>query len=331
VLDLAMPEMDGGELMEWLSKQGSKARILIVSGCAPVKLAEAEADARSLGLRITGSLQKPLRVEKLRSAFREIYDDAEVLSAQDICGALTRREIRLVYQPQIDLRTGGVTGFEALARWDHPKRGAIPPDIFIPILEAHEFIDEFTSQILDIALSDVHRWNGTGLFRVAINVSAANLRTMALDEKLLERCAYAKIDCNRVTVEITETAAMTETAQLSARLERLNGCGVQLSIDDFGTGYSSLVKLHQLPFSELKIDKSFVMNCPAKRQGEVLVQAMIDLAHNLNMKVVAEGVETEQMLRLLTQWGCDAAQGYFIARPMPPDAAKLWLNEQKSR
>jgi len=324
VLDLTMPEMDGRQLIAWLGHQGCKARILIVSGREPAQLQEAEEAGVSLGLRMAGSLEKPLRVEKLRRAFREIYDAAGVLSAQDVAQALVNREIRLEYQPQIDLQSGATVGFEALARWDHPRRGAILPDTFIPMLEAHDIVDEFTAQILELAFADLREWEGGSDFRVAINVSAANFRTMAIDEVVRAHCRGSGIDGSRIAVELTETAAMTETARIGACLERLHGFGVHLSIDDFGTGYSSLVKLHQLPFTELKIDRSFVTHCGRDAQSGILVRTMIDLAHNLNMKVVAEGVESLEMQERLRAWGCDAAQGFFVGRPMRPHEAERW-------
>ena len=330
VLDLTMPEMDGRHVMGWLAHRGCTARILIVSGLELFQLREAEAAGQSLGLRMAGSLEKPLRVEKLRSVFRAIYDDAGVLSAEDVAQALTNREIRLEYQPQIDLRTGAAIGFEALARWDHPRRGSIPPESFIPLIEAHAIIDEFTSQIIQIALKDMRHWMGESEFRMAINVSAANCRSMAMDEVLRAHCNRNGIDCSRIMIELTETAAMTETGLISASLGRLHRFGVHLSIDDFGTGYSSLVKLHQLPFSELKIDRSFVTACGIENQRAILVRAMIDLAHNLKMTVIAEGVESEEMKTLLRAWGCDAAQGFFIGRPMPPIEAQRWFEQNRT-
>ena len=326
VLDLAMPEMDGGELMAWLAKQGCKARILIVSGRATDQLQAAVEAGMVLGLNVEGSLQKPLRVEKLRSVFREIYVDAGVLSVQDMSRALANGEIRLLYQPQMDLRTGATVGFEALARWHHPRHGVLLPERFMPMTEAHAIINEFTSHTLEIALKDMRQWNNTRDCRVAVNVSAANFRTTSVDAMVEKQCAKTCVDCTRLAIEITETTAMTNTGKIGASLTRLHELGALISIDDFGTGYSSLVKLLQLPLSELKIDRSFVADCASNHQSNVLVRAMIDLAHNLNMKVVAEGVETEESMHWLRVWGCDIVQGYYVSKPMPPEAAQEWLS-----
>ncbi len=331
VLDLSMPEMDGDQVMAWLAKQGCKAHILIVSSHELTRLREAEAAGRSLGLRMAGVFKKSPQVDKLRDIFREIYDAAGVLSIQDISNALINREFRLVYQPLIELKGGTVIGFEALARWDHPRQGPIPPSTFVPMMEANEIMNEFTSRILEIALDEMRLWNGGMNGRVAINVSAAIFGSIGIDEMVRTQCIDKGIDIHRITIEITETAVMTESGQVGACLGRLKELGAQLSIDDFGTGYSSIVKLHQLPFSELKIDRSLITDCVFDLQRSILVRALIDLAHNLNKKVVAEGVETVETLRLLREWGCDFAQGYFIGRPMPPDEVIPWLRQHATR
>jgi EAL domain-containing protein (putative c-di-GMP-specific phosphodiesterase class I)/ActR/RegA family two-component response regulator len=326
VLDLTMPEMDGSKLMTWLAAQGCIAKILIVSGRSVDELREAEEKGREIGLDVAGCLAKPLRVEPLRAAFRDIYNSAGVVSVRDVSLALLLREFRLVYQPKIDLRTGSVVGFEALVRWDHPKRGAIPPDKFIPMLEKHRVIDDFTAQILEIAFEDARHWHGPGHRGLAINVSAANCMSMALDAILRDHCSRFGIKPEQIAIEVTETALMSQTNGTGGCLHRLHDLGIVLSVDDFGTGYSSLAKLQKLPFSELKIDRSFVLTCIQDRQSGTLVRAMIDLAHNLGINVVAEGVETEEMMLQLREWDCDMAQGYFICRPMPPAEIETWLH-----
>jgi len=323
VIGLTVPEMAGNQLMAWLARADCKAQILIVSEREAEPLREAEAAGRALGLNIAGTVHMPLHA--LKTALQDIYDAGGVISVQDIKKAVANREIRLVYQPQIDLDSGAVVGFEGLARWNHPKRGAIPPDTFIPLLEANEFMTEFTGQIVSMALDDIHHLNVGTDTRVAINVSATDRGSRGMDEMVRTQCARKNISVSRITLEVTETALMSKAGLLSGCLTRLNEVGARLSVDDFGTGYSSLVKLHQLPFSELKIDKSFVMDCVSNRESGVLVQAMIGLAHNLRMKVVAEGVETEEVMEQLREWGCDIAQGYFIAKPMPPKDLKPWL------
>jgi EAL domain-containing protein (putative c-di-GMP-specific phosphodiesterase class I) len=326
-----MPEMDGYALMEWLARAGSKAQILIVSGQDMTALCEAEAAGRLLGLNIAGVLQKPMRLETLRHVFQEIYDAAGVLSVQDISNAFSNHEIRLAYQPQVDMQTGVVVAFEALARWNHPKRGPIPPDAFIPLLEASELMSDFTRQIVTMALDDMCLLNGVTDAHISINVSAADFGSEGMEEMVREQCDLKGFSIRRITIEVTETAAMSATGKIGPCLARLHELGAQLSVDDFGTGYSSLVKLQQLPFSELKIDKSFVLNCASNRESSILVRTMIDLAHSLRIKVVAEGVETREVMERLREWGCDIAQGYFISRPMPLEDVTPWLEQYAAR
>jgi EAL domain-containing protein (putative c-di-GMP-specific phosphodiesterase class I) len=328
VLDLAMPEMDGHQLMEWLALQGCQSRILIVSGREIEELREAEAAGRALGLNMAGSLHKPLRLETLRGVFREIYNNAGVISIRDIAEALIHREFRLEYQPKLDLRSGDIVGFEALARWTHPKLGQVSPSTFIPVLESDSIMNDFTIEVLDQALDGMSRMGDGSEIRVAVNASATNFRLAGFDEIVRSKCYDKGIDIGRMTIEVTESEAMTATGSSGACLERLHGYGAQISIDDFGTGYSSLSKLHHLPFSELKIDQSFVADCVSNRKSAVLVLAMIDLAHNMNKRVVAEGVETRQTLQKLSEWGCDIVQGYYVGRPMPFEDVKPWLRRQ---
>lgn len=328
VLDLAMPEMNGRDLLCWLSKQACAAQVLIVSGREAAVLQEAETFGKSLGLSMAGFLQKPLHAEVLRTAFRNIYDVAGVISIQDVSKALVNQEIRVMYQPQVDLKTGTTIGFEALARWDHPKRGPISPATFIPLLEGKEIMREFTFQILEMVMDDMVCMNSRSNCGVAINISATNCGSVELAEVVVSMCSSREIPADRITLEVTETAAMTEGKPINACLERLDELGVRLSIDDFGTGYSSLIKLHKLPFSELKIDQSFIANCVFDRQSSVLVQAMIDLAHNMGKRVVAEGVETEETLNQIREWGCDIGQGYFISRPLLPEDMHVWIDRE---
>ena len=330
VLDLSMPDMDGSQIMLWLAGQACAAQILIISGHDMDRLWEAQAAGSSVGLNMAGILQKPMRLDILRTVFREIYEDVRVLSVQDIREALENGEFRLAYQPQMNLASGSITGFEALARWDHPKRGQIPPSTFIPIIEGDEIMRPFTSRVLAMALHDMRNWNGVPDYRMAINVSGTSSGSIELDEMVRTLCFHSGIDIRRITIEVTETAAMTESDRFGATLSRLHDLGAQLSIDDFGTGYSSLVKLHRLPFTEVKIDRSFVTDCASNTDSRIMVRAMIDLAHNLNKTVVAEGVETLDTLHSLREWRCDVAQGYFIGWPMFPEKVGPWLQQHAS-
>jgi len=321
VTDLAMPEMNGNELMRWLAQKGCEAHILIISGSHELEVASDF--GRSLGLRVAGTMSKPLRLEKLRTIFDEIYSTADVLSIADCVAAMKSDQITLVYQPLVDLGSGATTGFEALARWNHPARGLVPSSTFIPLLEGSEFINDFTFHVIGLALRDVKSWGDDVVQRISLNVSAASCG--AIYDIVDAQCAASGVNANRITLEVTETAVMACDLEVIAAMGNVRKLGSTLSIDDFGTGHSSLVKLAQLPFAELKIDRSLIADCINSAQNPILIRAMIDLAHNLGMTAVAEGVETAAIMEKLREWECDLAQGYFISRPMPSDKVLAWL------
>ncbi len=326
VLDLAMPDVDGREILAELARRSSKAHILIVSGFERPEIEEAMAAGRAAGLNMAGILEKPLRIDSLRAALRAIYDDAELISAEDTRAALERGEFFLHYQPKVSLRTLRPAGVEALARWRHPQRGLISPDSFIPVMEAGGVMDRFTPHVIGQAVAQARTWRDQNLdIGIAVNVSGGSFDRLRLDDIIGQRCREQGVDPACLTVEITETAAMVNVAEAIDGMRRLRAMGVRISIDDFGTGYSSLVQLHRLPFSEVKIDKSFVLDCDINPESQVIVRTIVSLAHNLGLKVVAEGVETAGISDQLLAAGCDIVQGYHYGRPMAADALGDWL------
>jgi EAL domain-containing protein (putative c-di-GMP-specific phosphodiesterase class I)/CHASE2 domain-containing sensor protein len=232
--------------------------------------------------------------------------------------AMAAGDIWVAYQPKLAIAYGRVTGTEALVRWQHPMRGAIPPDAFIPTLEASGRILDLTLYVLDRALSDCRSWRSSGLdVGVAVNVSAllpTDRTFMARLETLLS--AYPDV-VPALTIEVTESASFKDVESAVAALERLAAMGIRLSIDDYGTGQSTLSYLKRLPASEIKIDKSFVTALETSRGDQAMVRSSIALAHELGFKVVAEGVETAAVMDLLASYGCDMAQGWHIGRPVP--------------
>ncbi len=242
--------------------------------------------------------------------------------------AIDQGELTLHYQPQVEPDTGRVGGVEALLRWQHPERGLVPPDEFIPLAERTGLIQPLTLWVLDAALRQCASWRRAGLdLWVSANLSAANLvdgDTPREIERLLRRWGVPPA---LFRLEITETTAMADPARTGAVLSRLDAMGVQLAIDDFGTGYSSLAYLKRLPVHELKIDRSFVSNMANDPNDEVIVTSTIDLGHNLGLRVVAEGVEDQDTLDELVRRGCDLAQGYHFTRPLPPAELRAWLTE----
>lgn len=242
--------------------------------------------------------------------------------------AIEQGDLVLFYQPAISLKTRSIIGVEALIRWKHPTRGMIPPDQFILPAEQTGLIHPLTRWVLATAMRQCKAWRETGMkLTVSVNLSVRNLMDPKLPDQVAERFQAAQVAPEWVTFEITESAIMANPAQALEVLTRLHEMGVRFSIDDFGTGYSSLSYLKKLPVETIKIDKSFVINMTKNQSDAVIVRSTIDLAHNMNLKVVAEGVEDEDIWDRLYALGCDTAQGYYMGRPMPADELSLWLHK----
>lgn len=246
--------------------------------------------------------------------------------------AMANGEVWNAYQPKFDIATGRIAGAEALVRWDHPQRGPIAPDRFIPLVEAHDRARDLTLNVLSRALADATAWREAGLdLGVAVNVSATLLLDASFAGLLEWEIQAARLPARYVTLEVTESAAMKDSERALAALESWRALGLNISIDDYGTGQSSLSYLQTLPATELKIDKSFVATIVADPRNAIMVRSTIALAHELGMKVVAEGVEDEACLARLAEMGCDTAQGWHIGRPMPAaQLAALAADEQRA-
>jgi diguanylate cyclase (GGDEF)-like protein len=244
----------------------------------------------------------------------------------DLHRALNGTGLFLTYQPKIDLKRGRISGVEALIRWQHPTRGLIQPDDFIPLAEHTGLIKDLTLWVLDTALAQSQAWQREGIeLGIAVNLSVRNLLDLDLPDQVARLLQKWDVPAHQLELEITETTLMEDPARASSVIARLHAMGIRLSIDDFGTGYSSLVFLKQLPVQEIKIDKSFVLNMLADLGDGAIVRSIIDLAKNLGLDVVAEGVESEGIMQELTLRGCTTAQGFFISRPVRADRLSEWL------
>ena len=241
--------------------------------------------------------------------------------------AVERGEFVLHYQPKVALGSGSLTGFEALLRWNHPRRGLVPPDQFVPALEETGLIVPVGEWVLREACAQIARWQRAGLAPapVAINLSAKQFRRRDLDEVVAGVLADSGVSPALLELEITESCLMEDPDQAVRLLYRLRDAGVRISVDDFGTGYSSLSYLTRLPITALKIDRSFVRDAVTNAESASIVRAVIDMAHNLRFTVVAEGVETAQQVAFLRQHDCDQAQGYHYARPASAEQNVSWL------
>lgn len=243
----------------------------------------------------------------------------------DLRSAVSRHQFQLVYQPKIDARTLQVTAAEALLRWHHPERGAISPAVFVPLAERHGLIDEIGNWVIDEACRQAGLWRVAGLrMRVAINLSAHQMRQTDLVPRLLAALEANRLQPDRFTVEITESLALENTPVTQRSFAALREAGLHVSIDDFGAGQTSLAYLRQLPAEELKMDRSLVHDLAASADARAIAEAVIKLAHALERRVVAEGVETAAQRDWLVRMGCDELQGYLFARPMSASALGLW-------
>jgi diguanylate cyclase (GGDEF)-like protein/PAS domain S-box-containing protein len=275
--------------------------------------------------------------EKGRNAYQSYTPEmnervAERLRMEtELRGALERGEFVLHFQPKANLASGEISGFEALLRWQHPQRGLVPPQQFIPILEDIGLIIPVGEWVLRAACTQIKRWQaeGFGPRPIAVNVSVRQFQREGFDAVLSQILAESKIDPALLELEVTESMLMTNTEEAARTLGKLRLPGVQISLDDFGTGYSSLAYLRSLPVDTLKIDRAFIRDVASDPDAAAIVLAMIALAHGISLKVVAEGVETEAQLNFLRLRGCDEMQGYYFARPMPASECSQALAENR--
>lgn len=343
VLDLNMPEMDGIEVMRRLAKMHNTPALILLSGHDVSVLHSAEKLCRAHGLEVIASLKKPLSLDNLMQLFKQHNPEnrlqkqidsaysAQELTVNDLKRAIQEDQLVLHFQPQLELATNELSGIEVLVRWQHPEQGLVYPDSFIPLAEKSGLIGELTYWVIDNSMKQQQLWQEEGLTTtVSVNISALDITSLKLPEQLADLLNNNKLASNRLTLEVTESALMGELVTSLDILTRLRLKGIRLSIDDFGTGYSSLSQLHRVPFTELKIDRSFVSNLSTDSEARAIVKTCILLGHELNMLVVAEGVEYEADFVLLEQMGCDIAQGYYIARPMPSENLLAWVKARES-
>ncbi len=300
---------------------------------APQHATEAEGLLRRADAAVQAARKVGGGASILYSPECEPHDPARLALLGELRRALEGNELQLHYQPKVDLKTRSVVGAEALLRWPHAKRGYVSPAEFVPLAEQTGLIRPLTRWVLDRATGDARSWERSGRrLPVAINVSARSLQDGRIVDDVEEALLTHDLRGDRLQIEVTESAVMTDAGRAAEVLGSLTGRGLTVSIDDFGTGYSSLGLLRRLPVQELKIDKSFVIGMAGEgAEDTAIVRSTADLAHNLGLIVVAEGVEDQWTLDLLSSFGCDQAQGYHIARPMPSTEFVGWLGASSWR
>jgi EAL domain-containing protein (putative c-di-GMP-specific phosphodiesterase class I)/AmiR/NasT family two-component response regulator len=337
LVDLDMPGMDGVEFIGIVAQERLARSIAVVSAMEPALLHTVQVMAKASGLRVLGCIEKPLTPGKLTTVLSLFETEAGagavvsdvVVSLDEAREALARGEIIPFFQPQAEFGNGKIIGVEALARWRLADGRMVPPAVFVPVMEAGGLIDELTSLMLVQSCAWWKRWQARGLdLKISVNVSAHNLTGPEVADRYEAVLREHGLSPEQVILEITESSVMSDTARGLGMLARLRLKGFGLSVDDFGTGYSSLSQLSQIPFTELKIDRGFVSGAPGQPRKRAMIETSLDLARKLDLKVVAEGVETIEEWQLLAGLGCDFAQGYLISPPVPgeqlADAIQRW-------
>ena len=340
LVDLEMPTMDGSELLEELQRRGIAIPIIVLSSRERILLDSVLDMGNAMGLRVLAAVQKPLRTETLHAALQNLRNDIVErransrlpIDVESLRSAIDHNEIFIHYQPKVDVQTGVLRGVEALARWRHPELGLVPPDQFIPLAERNDLIHPLTIQVMNAAMLQTAAWHARGLqVSVAINLSPVLLDRSDLAREIFSLSSSHGLASDQVVLEVTESSLVSQIGVALGVLSRLRIKGFGLSIDDYGTGFSSLQQLSRIPFTELKIDRSFVHHAPERESLQVILRSALDLASRLGLVAVAEGVETLEEWRLLQEFGCTMGQGWLIAKPMPAGEIGPWLRTHREQ
>ena len=336
ISDLQMPDVDGMELIRKIGEKALPVSVILVSALDDVLLGSAATMTQAYGVRIIGTIGKPVTRDKIFTVLRHyVPQDAVVESSLDkafplepeqVLAGLSAGQFEPFFQPKVDLATGRVVGAEALARWRHPAYGLLGPETFLPPLARAGYLDELSWIILALSALEAGRWCSAGLnLSVAVNVSATSLADPNYAEAVTQIVSGQGLEANRMTLEITESEAIRNVAAALENLTRLRMRGFGLAIDDYGVGYSSMQELSRMPFTELKIDRSFVTAAAGSEKHRMMIAHTIEVARLLGLKTVAEGVETKAEMQLLKSLGCDMIQGFLIAEPMDGRDLLRWM------
>jgi EAL domain-containing protein (putative c-di-GMP-specific phosphodiesterase class I)/ActR/RegA family two-component response regulator len=343
IVDLEMPIMDGVEMMQQLRQRGLRIPIIVASGHDGPLVRAVEGMARNLGLPVIAGLCKPLTREALSRAL-DCRDRAERLTPGSpvqhlpdvdvaaLAQAISAGEIVPHYQPKVDIQRGLLRGVEVLARWTDARSGPVPADRFIAAAEHNGLIFTLSLSVIDQAVAQAASWNARGLRLVlAVNVSPCLLSEPHVVEAISGLLEKHGVSPSQIVLEITESSVVSPDGPALGALARFRLRGFGLSIDDYGTGLSSMQQLARIPFTELKVDRSFVHCAHEQENLRVILESALTMAHRLRLVTVAEGVETVEDWRLLQQYGCQIGQGYLLARPMPADELLPWIKAHRKR
>lgn len=320
IMDLSLPDIDGVTILNELAQQGYRGRILLISGHSQQVLRSVSRMAEDYQLQIIGCIRKPFTMKPLLDALRMQHPSSFVPQLHEVVEAIRNEQIVVRYQPIVDLPNHQVVAAEALVRWQHPTEGLLPPSCFLGKLD-HAGMNELTAYVLRNVFQHRTLWKRNGIdIALAVNVPTPILLDPLFAAELGRLMERHNAGLEGIILEITENDMMPDAAMLARVLSALCLKGARVAIDDFGTGFSSLSRLQRLPVDEVKIDKSFIRHCVTHSEDRKIVEAVIALAHALNMRVVAEGVETDATAALLAELGCDFAQGFLFGRAISPAA-----------
>lgn len=338
LVDLEMPIMDGVELIQEIALKKFASNIIILSAKDPILIASVGTMAEADGLHVLGTFQKPLLpdvlecsllrfIHDIRNDVQEVKPAIEMeVTALELSQALVNGEITLAFQPKLTVHGLLLKGVEALARWRHPQKGMISPGVFIPLAERHGMIDSLTRHLLKQAFQYKKTWQEYGLrFHLAFNLSPLSLADVDIVDWITELAQRYSISPTDITLEITENALLGELASAIRTLARLRLKGFHIAIDDYGTGFANAQQLSRVPATELKIDRSLVHRVAARPQQHTILASTVELARNLNLTTVAEGVETEEDYKILVELGVDVVQGFYFSKPLFSDDLLQWI------
>jgi len=338
IIDLEMPTMDGPELLAQLRQRGIDIPIVVASSRERALIQSVSHMGSVLGLRILDTVQKPLTGSGLEAAVakwdpekpaRREAPQALLIDVDALRAALDRGELRVHFQPQVEIRTGIVRGVEALVRWEHPTLGLVTPDRFIPLAEQSGLVHELTLQVLNQTLLQSVAWRAESLdLTVAVNISPLLLDRAELVQQIASLQGGYGVPAERITLEVTESSLLRDPAVALGVLTRLRLRGFGLSLDDYGTGFSSMQQLAQIPFTELKIDRSFVRGVHERDSQRVILRSAVQMASELGLVTVGEGVESRAELAVLEDCGCTLVQGWLFAKAMPAAELTQWLRSR---
>ncbi|MDQ7735053.1 EAL domain-containing response regulator [Halomonas sp. SpR1] len=328
LLDFGLGEFTGLDILDYLYDLRIKASILLISSCAQDTAGRAIAAGKALGFHMLGFLPKAKLFTDLASFLEPFKKAPKAPTSNELAKAIHEKQLFLVYQPQIDLQKNQVISAEALVRWQDPQRGVLYPDSFIRLAEQSGLMLPLTWYVIELAMKQQAQWLSQGWdLNISINIPAAFIQAEGVLETFDQLTQVHNAVLSKITLELTETVGVECLGYACYVLKALRQRGCKLSLDDFGTGHSSLKQLYRLPFSELKIDRSFVSQIDRDQEALVITESIIDLGRRLGLTVVAEGIETSAQFTLLAEAGCTVGQGYCIAHPLTAGAFNTWLRE----